>query len=358
LLYAIVIGYFNIGWLKHKAYKNQYKDLNIFVSVTIAARNEENTILNLLQALSSQTYRNFEIIIIDDHSTDNTAQVIRENNFINCTVITLNKNESGKKAAISSAINLSKGALILATDADCIPERKWIETMVSFYNSEQAEFIIGPVKQIASKNFFQQLFSLDFLSLQAVGAGAAEMKIPFLCNGANLAFSKKTWINISEEIGKKYSSGDDIFLLHNAINILPKNKIRFLFSKDAIVSTSPPSGIKAFGNQRIRWASKAKGYKNSTSIISSLVVLLMNLLLFGLILSSAFYNQIIFAFFLILIIKSIIDFTILFSAAKFYKQKYLLWFFIPLQLIYFIYTSIISVLSLIIKYNWKERNCK
>ncbi|MBI5541269.1 MAG: glycosyltransferase [Bacteroidia bacterium] len=358
LLYTLVIGYFCIGWIKYKTYKNQTADLKPFVSIIIAARNEEKNILNLLKALSLQTYRNFEIIIIDDHSTDKTAEIIRENKFINCSLFTLNKNEIGKKVAIATAVNLSKGDLILATDADCIPEVKWVETIVSFYNSEHADFIIGPVKQIASKNIFQQIFSLDFLSLQAVGAGAAEMNNPFLCNGANLAFSKKTWINISEETGKKYASGDDVFFLHNAINILPKDKIRFIFSEDAIVSTSPPSGIIAFFNQRIRWASKAKGYKNSTSVITSFSVLSINILLTCLLIYSAFNHHIIYAFIFLLAVKSIIDFAILFLAASFYRQKYLLWFFVPLQMIYYMYTSLISILSIVVKYNWKDRNCK
>lgn len=358
LAYTLIIGYFYIGWLKYDVYKNQNTNLNCFVSIIIAARNEEKNILNLLKALSLQTYSNFEIIIIDDHSTDKTAEIVRENKFINCTLITLNKSQCGKKVAIASAINISNGELILATDADCIPGEKWVETIVSFYNSEHAEFIIGPVKQIASKNIIQQIFSLDFLSLQAVGAGAAEMKTPFLCNGANLAFSKITWLNISEEIGKKYASGDDVFLLHNAINILPKNKIRFLFSEDAIVSTIPPSGINAFFNQRIRWASKAKGYKNNISIISSLIVFVISLLLLGLLVYSAVNFQTIYAFLFLLTFKSIIDFAILFLAANFYRQKYLLWFFIPLQLIYYIYTLTISLLSPVVKYNWKDRSCK
>ena len=358
LFYSLVIGYFYLGWLKHKDYKYQKTDLTSFVSIIIAARNEEKNILNLLKALSIQTYKHFEVIIIDDHSTDKTTEIINKNNLIKCRLVSLGENEFGKKVAIANAIQLSKGELILATDADCIPDKNWIESMVSFYNSEHVEFIIGPVKQIAVKNIFQQFFSLDFLSLQAVGAGAAEMKTPFMCNGANIAFTRKVWENISSENGNKYASGDDIFLLHNAIKLLPKDKIKFIFSENAIVLTNSPLGIKSFFNQRVRWASKAKGYKNSTSLITSFAVILLNLLLFILLISSVFIHQIIFLFFFGLIIKSIFDFVILFSASDFYKQKKLLWYFISLQLVYFIYTTAISVYSLIGNYSWKERNCK
>ena len=358
LLYILLIGFFYIGWLKYKVYKYKKADFSTFVSIVIAARNEENDILNLLEALSIQTYRQFEVIIIDDHSTDKTAQIIRENNFIKCNLLSLNTTQIGKKSAIIEAVSISKGELILATDADCIPSKNWVESMVSFYNSEQVEFILGPVKQRASKNFFKQLFSLDFLSLQAVGAGAAEMTKPFICNGANLAFSKKVWNNISSINGEKYASGDDVFLLHNAINVLPKEKIRFIFSDDAIVVTSTPNGVKSFFNQRIRWASKAKGYNNFISLFASIAVVLINLLLIVLLVSSVLWHQLIFLFFFVLVLKSIVDFVILFSAVGFFNQQKILWYFIPSQLVYFIYTTVISVYSLVGKYRWKDRTCR
>ena len=358
LFYIVLVGFFYIGWLKSVIYKNPKIELTYFVSIIVAARNEEKNILNLLKSLSLQTYYNFELIIIDDHSTDNTAKIIKENNLINCHLIVLDKNENGKKTGLSKGIQLAKGDLILTTDADCIPNNKWIESIISFYHSEKVEFIIGPVKQNHSKNFFQQLFSLDFLSLQAAGAGAAEMKKPFMCNGANLAFTKKTWQNINTISGSKFASGDDVFLLHNAINILPKNKIRFLFSEDAIVTTNPPDNIKSFFNQRIRWASKAKGYNNNTSIITSLTILLINFLLLGLVINSLFFPHLIYCFLFVFSIKSIIDFVILLSATNFYKQHSLFWYYLPLQLIYFIYISIISIFSLFGKYKWKERHCE
>jgi cellulose synthase/poly-beta-1,6-N-acetylglucosamine synthase-like glycosyltransferase len=358
LFYSLLILFFYLGWIKVNIFKNKKNEQTNFVSIIIAARNEEKNILNLLQALSIQTYKHFEVIIVDDHSTDKTTELIKENNFIKCNLVTLNSIKKGKKAAIAVAIPMSTGELILATDADCIPNKNWVECMVNFYNSETVDFIIGPVKQTNSKNFFKQLFSLDFLSLQAVGAGAAEMKTPFICNGANLAFSRKVWENISKVNGNQFASGDDVFLLHNAINILPKNKIKFVFSEDAIVFTPPPADIKAFFNQRIRWASKAKGYKNSTSLVTSIAVILINCLLLGLLIASIFNPQIIYFFFITLITKSIVDLAILLSAASFYKQKKILLFFIPLQLLYFIYTTGILLFSLFGKYKWKERDCK
>jgi len=358
LFYTILIAFFTTGWVKRKKKYNQQSLSGTFVSVIVVARNEERNISVLLKALSEQLYRNFEIIIIDDHSTDKTYQIIEDFKLSNCKLIKLNKNLKGKKVSLTNAMSLAKGELIATTDADCIPGKNWLQSLVTCFEIEHAVFIIGPVKQITSNNFFQQLFSLDFLSLQATGAGAANMNKPFICNGANLAFAKLVWEKISGSIYNKYASGDDVFLLHEVTKILPAKNIRFLFSDDSIVLTKPPANVPAFFNQRIRWASKAKGYKNEISVITSFIVLFMNILLFGLLTASFFSIQFFYCFLFVLILKSVIDFPVLYLSAVFYKQQKLLWYYVPLQLVYYIYTSVIVIFSLFGKYKWKERNCR
>ncbi len=358
LAYSLLIIYFTIGWIKAKKNINNKINTATFVSVIIAARNEEKSIKHLLNALNKQAYTNFEIIIVDDHSIDNTIQVIENYEMKNCLIVKLNDSQQGKKEALSTAISKAKGELIVTTDADCIPGKNWLFSFVTFYQKEHVELIIGPVKQIAANNFFQNLFSLDFLSLQATGAGAASMQKPFMCNGANLAFTKTLWEKTKNIEGEKYASGDDVFLLHTAINTIPKKNIRFLFSKDAIVLTNSPANILDFFEQRIRWASKAKGYKNNYAILTSIIVFIFNLLLFCLLFISPFSIKYFYVFIVVLSIKFIVDLPILYMASIFYKQQKLIWYYIPLQLVYFVYTTLIAVFSMFGKYNWKNRNCK
>ncbi len=357
LAYSILILYFTIGWIKAKKYVFDKTIPNVFISIVIAVRNEEKNIQNLLESINKQQYTNFELIIIDDHSTDNTINVIKNYGLNNCTILKLSENKQGKKTALNTAISESKGELIVTTDADCTMDFNWLYSIATFFQQEKAEFIIGPVKQIITNNFFQNLFSLDFLSLQAAGAGATELQNPFMCNGANLAFTKSLWEKTNNIEGQKYTSGDDVFFLHTAINTISKKSIRFLFSKDAIVSTNAPANISEFIEQRIRWASKAKGYSNKTAILTSIIVFTYNLFLLYLLIISPFSILCFYYFLILLFFKLIIDFPILYFSSNFYKQKKILLLYIPLQTFYYIYITTISLLSLFKKFKWKDRDC-
>ena len=355
--YFMLIMVFTTGWLKKRKNKFSNAKPSVFISVVIAVRNEEKNLQALLNALKDQTYSSFELIIANDHSNDNTVQMFSENKTKNSQLIELNESQQGKKAALASAIPLAKGELIITTDADCIPGKFWLEKMAGFYEKEKPEFFMGPVKQ-SSEKMIQQFFSLDFLSLQASGAGAAELGLPFMCNGANLAFKKSLWENIISTTNQKFASGDDVFLLHSAIKKIPTDKIRYFFSKKATITTKAPENMKAFFNQRIRWASKAKGYKNRMSLITSFTVFVMNASLFFLGIISFFFPAIIPIFLGILILKTMVDFPLLYMSAEFFKENKLLLFYIPLQIIYFLYTPVIAICSMFVNYQWKERKSK
>lgn len=352
--YFMLIVVFTTGWLKKRKNKFSNEKPSVFISVVVAVRNEENNLPVLLNAIKNQTYQNFELIITNDHSDDNTVQIFLENKIKNCQLIELNESQHGKKAALASSISIAKGELIITTDGDCIPGKFWLEKMASFYEKEKPEFFMGPVKQ-SSEKMIQQLFSLDFLSLQASGAGSAELGLPFMCNGANLAFKKSLWENIISTTNQKFASGDDVFLLHSAINKIPADKIRYFFSKKATITTKAPANIKAFFNQRIRWASKAKGYKNRMSLITSFTVITMNACLFLLGIISIFFPLITPFFIGMLILKAMVDFPLLCFSADFFRERKLLLYYLPMQLIYFIYTTVIFIFSMIGNFTWKER---
>ena len=124
-LYLVCIFAFTYGLysLKERFFTfNKKNDLK--VSVLIAARNEENNIERLLKSLYNQTFAKdlFEVIIIDDHSKDNTLLIvenfIKVNNDINLKIF--NAEKEGKKFAISQALHLAHNDLVIVTDADCV----------------------------------------------------------------------------------------------------------------------------------------------------------------------------------------------------------------------------------------------
>ncbi len=367
LVYVGIIASFTIGWFGLKVYCPTTKKLSTKVSVIIATRNEENNIQFCLDDLVAQDFDKnlFEIIIVDDFSTDKTTQIIE--NIIKSTSVNIQlyelKNENvenfSKKNAIRKAIEKSKGELIITTDADCRYNSKWISTFVDYYENSGKKLISGPVCFYFPVSFWGKFQSLEFLSLISSGAGAIAIGKPIMCNGANLAYSKAAFLEINAfEKNLKYSSGDDVFLLQNMLKTFGSESIGFLKNKDAIVYTKSENSVKGFLNQRIRWTSKSRGYNFFFLILTAFSVLLFNLSIILSLIIGIFYSQFLWFALIIFAIKSIVDFPLLVGITSFTKQKKLLFFFLPLQFIYPFYITIFGILGNLLNFNWKDRKLK
>lgn len=344
-----------------------------FVSIIIAARNEENNIADCIQSLIGQTYpqHKFEIIVTDDHSTDNTVSIIqsfqKENiHVINLSDFTDNKIlNSYKKKSIETALKFAKGELVVTTDADCIAPQKWLETLVSFYLEEIPVFIALPVAFINPsledsllKKFFKIFQSLDFMSLQGITGASVSKKFHSMCNGANLAYERNVFYEANGFDGiDGIASGDDMLLMHK-IQKIYSDRTLFLKSTEVIVQTQPAQTIKDFMNQRIRWASKANKYTDKKIIAVLLLVYLLNAWIFILGISSFFITKGFYIFLISISIKIIVEINFLYPVAKFFGKQKLLWWFIPAQPLHIIYTLIAGWLGTFGSYRWKGRKVK
>lgn len=367
LVYVSIITLFTIGWFRLKTYYPTTRKLSTKVSVIIATRNEEENIQLCLNDLIVQDFDKnlFEIIIVDDFSTDKTTFIIE--NIIKSTSVNIQlydlKNETlgkfSKKEAIQKAIEKSNGELIITTDADCRFNSKWISTYVDYYENSGGKMISGPVCFHDKITLGGRLQSLEFLSLISSGAGAISIGKPIMCNGANLAYSKTAFYRIKGfDKNMEYSSGDDIFLLQNMRKAFGSKSIGFLKNENAIVYTKPQNSVKGFLNQRIRWTSKSRGYQNFFLILTAFSVLLFNLSIISSIIIGLFYTHSLLFAIILFAIKFIVDFPILLGITSFTKQKKLLYFFLPLQFIYPFYIIVIGVLGNLLNFNWKDRKFK
>jgi cellulose synthase/poly-beta-1,6-N-acetylglucosamine synthase-like glycosyltransferase len=309
----------------------------IFISVVAACRNEEENIPSLLSDLAAQDYNpdKFELIIIDDNSSDSTFNIASGYGGIrNLKVI---KNSGvGKKSAIKTGIEICTGELVVTTDADCRPGREWLKTIVSYYSENKPEMIIGPVAVKGSRGFFQRFQELEFLSLQGVTAGTAANGDPVMCNGANLAFTREAYKNHSLYLHEKKVSGDDIFLLHR-LKKNKNNKIVWLESNDALVTTCTSGTWSSFLKQRARWVYKAGSYSDSSTIFLSIVTFVTILILPLLLIAGIFDPVFFFVFFSAFILKSIPDYLILRNTTSRYGRKRLMRWFVPSQFFYSYY---------------------
>ena len=343
------------------------------ISVIIPARNEEANIKACLQSVITQSYPNdlFEVIVVDDFSTDKTAEIIRSFDGKNVSLLSLKdftKQEelnSYKKKAIEIAISKAKGELIVTTDADCIVQKKWLKTIASFYEKHHPVFIAAPVTYFSSPageglgvRFLKIFQSLDFMTLQGITGASVYKKFHSMCNGANLAYEKKVFLEVDGFAGiDNIASGDDMLLMHKIFNHYP-DKVSFLKSVDAIVQTKPADSLKEFLNQRIRWASKADKYTDNkiTGVLLLVYLFIVWFLLLGVL--SFFYPYLFFWFIGVLCAKTIVELFFLIPVAQFFKKgKLLLWFPVA-QPFHILYTIIAGWLGKFGSYQWKQRKVK
>jgi cellulose synthase/poly-beta-1,6-N-acetylglucosamine synthase-like glycosyltransferase len=342
-----------------------------FISIIIAARNEEKNIGKCIQSIIAQTYTSnkFEIIITDDHSTDQTVSVVESFQKENIRVLHLadfvfgQKLNSYKKKSIDTALQFAKGELIVTTDADCIAPKKWLETLGHFYKQKSPVFVALPVNfgdSSTSDSLFKKLFkvfqSLDFLALQGITGAAVSKKIHAMCNGANLAYKKEVFFKVGGFEGiDKLASGDDMLLMQKIQAQYPE-EIAFLKSKEVIVNTAPAETLKDFMNQRIRWASKTGSYTDKKIISVLLLVYLLNVWVLFLGILSCFFSEALSIFIISLVLKTLAELLFMCPVCRFFGKQKQLWWFLPAQPFHILYTVIAGWLGQFGSYQWKGRN--
>ena len=364
-IYAVLMIFYRYGWKSLKKANALSNDLPK-VSLIVSLRNEEHNISNLVNCIKNQSYaeNKLEVICVNDHSTDNTLELLlsEKDKWSKLNVVNLEEKERGKKMAIQKGVYLSTGEIIITTDADCVFNKEWINSMVKYFANPTTHLVAGPVAFEKEESFFYKLQDLEFLSLIAAGAASIGVNQAIFANGANLAYRRTTFQNLDPFKGNESPSGDDVFLVH-AIKNRYSNSILFAKDRNAIVKTKSKKSLTSFFNQRKRWASKTIYYHDIFTLLIGSLVFLTNLVilffLLGFIFSlfSPYISIIDFALPLLFLIfyKSCFDGFLLYSVLAFFKRKYLIKWLIPLQIIYPLYIISVSLLSVTFSYEWKQR---
>lgn len=237
-----------------------------FVSVVIAARNEAGFIGDCLDGLARQTYpaEHYEVLVVDDGSTDGTAQIVTRfaTTYPNVRYIQATdafQHMAAKKRPLSEGIRASRGEIILTTDADCSVPATWIFGMVSQFETD-ADVVIGfsQLKDAGERlTPAERMQAFDFLALMSASAGAANLGVPLAASGQNFAYRKALFERVGgfEKIAR-CPSGDDVLLLQ----LFRREGARIAFSDHphTFVSTRRAESMAGFWNQRRRWASNAR----------------------------------------------------------------------------------------------------
>lgn len=335
------------------------------ISVLIPVRNEETNIGPLLNDLASQSLDSslFEILIADDDSTDNTAQIVAEKKkklAIKVKILRLpprESNASPKKRAITEAMKVAKGEIIVCTDGDCRVQPNWLLDISNYFEANKPVFLSSPVYFIKPDNglsFLQKIWvrlqQIEFASLIVSGAVSIKTGYPNMCSGANIAYLKSAFEQVKGFEGNEHiASGDDEFLMHKMAGRF-KGKIHYLKSKEVTVYTEALPDFRSFYSQRKRWAGKWSHYRSFAPKVMALFVFLSNAgLIYAFMTGNIFLTS----------LKLIPELIFLGGISLFFKSYSNLILVPFLQLIYPFYVVFFGLSSLDkSSYSWKNRKLR
>jgi glycosyltransferase involved in cell wall biosynthesis len=356
---------FQLIWGINKVNYFEVTDLQPKIAFTIIVpfRNEEKNLPKLLASLSQLHYPKhlIQFVMVDDFSEDNSVRVYNQwrmaNESYDTTLLeNLHLSYSPKKDALTRAIPIAKHDWIVTTDADCIVNKNWLLTLDIYIQTNHPEMVVGAVMYKTKNNWFHHFQQLDLMSLQGTTIGSFGIGKPFMCNGANFAYTKNFFAEIGGFGGiSDKASGDDVLLLQKAVDA-NKGKVRYLKNSDFIVKTKPENDLFKLFMQRVRWASKTSAYSSTYAKFLAVMVLLMNLsLVVGIWFTIC--GNIDWLFLIIFLIKYLVDYILLYRSNSYLRNGK---FFVPIasSIIYPLFSSLVGIYSLFGSFRWKGRRFK
>ena len=338
-----------------------------FVSIIVAARNEEKNIFQLLQSLVHQTYTHCEIIIVNDRSTDTTARLISDfqkkySHITGINIASLQDDMPAKKNALRAGIESSKGEILCFTDADCFPPPTWIEELAKSFKPDVG-LVAGyspyqiPNDKISAYGLFNSIF-FDFIAYEEFraamwSAGSIGWNIGWLCTGRNLAYRRKVYDEVHgfEKIKMSVSGDDDLFL--QLVRRQTNWKIHYVHTPESFVPTVPPMNFWSFVEQRKRHFSAAKFFTLPMMLFfflyhSSNLLLLISPLLF-------LMDIVTLPVMITVVCSKLLADSVLFKYSnRIFDMHNFQRSFILMEALYIIYNSLIGPLGFFRKFAWKQ----
>ncbi|RPI03689.1 MAG: glycosyltransferase [Ignavibacteriae bacterium] len=337
------------------------------VSIIVAARNEEKNLGPLLECLVHQTYSKCEIIVVNDRSTDHTAELIsgfqnRYSHIQRIDITDLSDDMPAKKNALRAGIEASRGEILCFTDADCLPLSPWIEQLVrSFTPGVGLVAGYSPYQEAplsVSETGFLAAWLLKFIAYEEFraaswAAGSIGWNAGWLCTGRNLAYRRNVYEEVHgfEQIKMSISGDDDLFL--QVVRRQTAWKIQYVTHRESFVPTVPPVSFRQFVEQRKRHFSAAKFFtvpmmlfffiyhSSNLLLLISPILLMLNVISLP-ILGAAIASKVVGDFLLFRYSSMVFD------ASRFRSSFFLM------EIFYILYNSCIGPLGLFRKFAWKQ----
>ncbi|MBK9736244.1 MAG: glycosyltransferase [Saprospiraceae bacterium] len=239
----------------------------------VAFKNEEKKVGKTIAALLQQNYEAFEIIAIDDFSTDGSFNTLSTITDPRLKLIKATEDRPGKKAALTEAIEVSKYELLLFTDADCTPvSNYWIESMVGVMLSKtQYEIVIGYGPMQKTSGLLNDFVRYETILTAIQYVTYALSGLPYMGVGRNMMIKKSLFKSVNGyKTHQHIPSGDDDLLIRSAAT---SRNTAVNISSESFVYSAAKTNLTDYVNQKTRHITSAMHYKGIHKVLLGLFAL-------------------------------------------------------------------------------------
>lgn len=343
---VISMGYFVAISSLHrfKALKSEVKDA-IPVSVIIAAKDEEANLRQFLPHILTQAYSQFEVIVVDDHSTDGTLSVLEtlSASHDNLQYAALD-GAHGKKSAITLGIGMAKNDWLLFTDADCSPRSgKWISSMMSAVLPDTS-MVLGYSPFLKTGGVVNAMARVDAFSIGVQYLSFALLGRPYMGVGRNMAYRKSLFQSSGGfDSHRDVLSGDDDLFVQEAASA---GNTTIAFEPDAQTVSESKSTLAELFIQKKRHTSTGFHYKKSILVMLGLVQV-NNLVFYIALVASVFEETFIWIALVLALMRFYSQYVVLKKSARRLGEVDLLLLSLNLELPLVIFNMLVAISNIL-----------
>jgi len=261
---SIQIYFYIFIFGKAAVYKNHKNNLAKFpISVIIVGRNEETNMKSFLPLVLSQNYFQFEVVFVNDRSSDSTTEVLNQiktyDNRLNIININLKVEKPGKKYALTQGIYAAQYEHLVMIDADVYPlSDNWLKQISEAYK-DNTEIVLGYGAYEKRKGFLNKLIRFDALFIALQYLSIAKIGLPYMGTGRNLSYKKSLFIKQSGfEKHIDILSGDDDLFVNKAAN---DRNTEIVISPESKTLSVPKTRYKDWFYQKRRHLTTGRYYR-------------------------------------------------------------------------------------------------
>jgi len=262
---AVQFFYFVVVFSKLACHKvTKQEKTNLSVSIIICCKNEISNLTKNLNLFLQQDYPLFEVVVINDCSSDGTKDFLKEKaaEHQKLKVVTVEPNEtfwSNKKYALTLGIKAAKNDYLLFSDADCLPaSNQWLKSMVSNFREEK-DIVLGYSPYQKSKGLLNYLIRFETVMSAIQYFSWALFSKPYMGVGRNLAYKKTLFFKNNGFINHiKIRSGDDDLFINETAT---KSNTQININPESYVQSIPKTTWKDWIYQKRRHITTSKYYK-------------------------------------------------------------------------------------------------